>query len=228
MEYRLPLPQCLKSFWPGALLLLAAALPAQAKPENVSDGEIAMLPPYCQDAYWNGRSMNIERRKVWRARLGSSFEGLHHYCWALVQVQRASTLTAKNQRSFMLNSAVSDFMYSINNSVPDFVLLPEILYRMGEAYQSDDNITAALQSYESSRARKPDYWPSYLKAAEILERLKLRGKAVDLLREGLSHAPAEPALLERYKALGGKLPIEPAMPAASAATPETPASQPTS
>lgn len=199
------------------LLLLNAATPVHASPANVGDGEIAMLPPYCLDADWSGRNMNLERRKVWRARLGPSFDGLHHYCWALVLARRASTVTDKARRSFMYNEAVGDYMYAINNSAKDFILLPELLYRMGEAYAGDGNVASALSAFEASRQRKADYWPAYLKAAELLDKMKLRSKAVELLREGLYFSPDQPALLERYKALGGSLPIPYAAAAASAA-----------
>src|SRR6218665_535223 len=201
----------------GAFLLLGIVCPAHSGSNpSASDGDLALLPPYCQDANWDGRVMDTERRAVWRARLGQSFQGLHHYCWGLIKLRRAMVIAEKDQRSFTLKSAVGEFQYAIANSSADFLLLPEMFYRMGETHLADNNLNEALRSFEASRARRADYWPSYLKAAEALDQVKLRGRALDLLREGLSYSPSQPAMLERYKAWGGKFPI-PVAPAVTAA-----------
>jgi tetratricopeptide (TPR) repeat protein len=101
--------------------------------------------------------------------------------------------------------AVGDFDYVVRNATPDFILLPEVYLRLGEAYAELGNTAAALQAYEESARRKPDYWPAYVNAAQIYERVGLKKQALARIADGLKAAPQQPILQQHYKRLGGDL-----------------------
>jgi tetratricopeptide (TPR) repeat protein len=105
----------------------------------------------------------------------------------------------------MLSTATADYAYTIANSTPDFVLLPEILVRLGEAYALLPELAKAIQSYERAIEIKPDYWPAYERLATAYTQARLPDRALEALRNGLRVLPEQPELLRQYKQLGGKL-----------------------
>lgn len=188
-----------------ACLALLGGVPvvALSEPRNVSDGEIALLPVYCKDKEWNGGSVETYRKERWIASLGNSWKGVHHYCWALVNVRRAM-LTAANpvQRKYLIEVAVSDYFFAIENSTAEFLVLPEIHLRLGEAYELLNQPAAAIKAYENAIKLKPDYWPAYQRQAEVLIKLKLNDRAKQVVAEGLRAVAEQPELLELSKRLG--------------------------
>jgi tetratricopeptide (TPR) repeat protein len=116
----------------------------------------------------------------------------------------------------MINSAIADYYYVVNNSTPGFVLLPEIFLRIGEAHVLLNSPVAALEAFSKARDIKPDYWPAYARAADVLESVGKRTVARSLLEDGLRLMPDEPALQSAYKRLGGNpTDVSPASPAPS-------------
>jgi tetratricopeptide (TPR) repeat protein len=217
---------------PLALIIAAAligALPLAnaAEPERVSAGEMAMLPPYCADKRWSGRSEpSAERRAHWRALLGSSWGGLHHYCWALVNVSRATLMPmAVGARLLLLEQAVNDYRYTLDNSTADFVLLPEILTRLGEAQAMRGRQMEAITAYERAISAKSDYWPAYERLALTFAEAKLPKRALEAAKRGLIEVPGQTRLMELFLRFGGD-PKDPDLvapapaPAASGPVPE--------
>ncbi len=216
-------------WWSGIWLALLAH-GASAAPDNITRGEIALLPGYCPDTQTFSRddartSVKSER---WRAMFGPTFSALHHYCWGLISVSRARSPGVLGlTRQGLLMSAINDFRYVVQHATPDFILLPEIYYRMGETQLELQAYGAALDAFTMSRQAKPDYWPPYARWAEALVKLGKKNEALAHLEQGLRLMPAEPALAAPYQQLGGNygrfltsLPLPPALPtpAASSAT----------
>ena len=188
--------------------LAGAAALAVAKPENVTDGELALTPPYCPDtmgfkygdAYYN----TSPRAAHWVGLMGKNFWSLHHYCWALINLRRAQMAgVAPMVRRGLLENVVSDCIYVVKNTAPDFILLPEIHTRIGETQLLLGNPGAAYDSFAQARALKPDYWPAYVRWAEVLVKTKQKAEAKKLIAEGLRHAPDAKPLIDQYRLLGG-------------------------
>ncbi|MBK9234538.1 MAG: hypothetical protein IPO19_00100 [Rhodoferax sp.] len=94
----------------GALLCAWPAL-VFAAPENITDGELALLPEYCQDVqairYGNASYNPSPRAAHWVGLLGQPFWSLHHYCWGLIHVRRAQQPNVPAvQRTGMITSAI--------------------------------------------------------------------------------------------------------------------------
>jgi tetratricopeptide (TPR) repeat protein len=189
------------SFW--------VAPPAMAqRPVNVTAGELALLPEYCPDTqgfkYGDAYANTSPRAAYWVGLMGLTFWHHHHYCWALVKKHRAMQAgLTDQQRKGLLGNAVSDLEYVVRHATPNFPLLPEVHYRMGEYELLLDNPAAAKEAFEAAIQIKPTYWPAYVMWAEALDRLKLRREALLYLERGLRHTPNEPAMREAYQRMGG-------------------------
>lgn len=212
-----------------ALLALLASLPAAAsKPANITQGEVALLPPYCIDTmgfgYGDAYHNTSPRAGHWVAMLGAkSFWSLHHYCWALVDLRRAKLPAQKMEvRRGTLERAYGNCVYVLEHGARDLILLPEIYTRMGEISLLLGNIGAASEAYGRARELKPDYWPAYSQWASVLIKTGQKAAALELVRAGLAQAPDAEALREQYRQLGGN-PAEFARAAAPAAAASAPA-----
>jgi tetratricopeptide (TPR) repeat protein len=129
---------------------------------------------------------------------------MHHYCWALISANRAKRGgIAPQERRYLYQSAINDSFFVIENSQPDFVLLPEIYFRMGQYYSAMGDASRAMEMLQKSREIKADYWPAYLELAAINLALGRRQAAIDFLETGLQNSPGQAQLaaeLQRIKA----------------------------
>jgi tetratricopeptide (TPR) repeat protein len=192
------------------LLFLLVAIPdVNARPQNVTDEEIALTSPFCLDteAFRGGHQCQIGRTQksyYWQEVLGNGFCHLHHYCWAEVHLLRANKMsTPAVERKRQFGYAANEFNYVIKNSPPDFILLPEVFTRKGEAELRIDDFINANKSFAKARALKPDYWPAYTGWIEALIRAGRKEDAKALAKRGLEYSPKARLLIEQYKRLGG-------------------------
>lgn len=191
-------------------LLLAAGVPAAAQgipgyPDSVTEydpREVAMLPAFCphtqlfRERVPGGNDPEAIRR--WHAAMGDTFLAMHHYCWGLMHMHRARVLARDEQvRRFNYASAIGEFDYVIRHARPDFVLLPEILTKRGEALLGLGRAAAAITEFERAIELKPDYWPPYAQIADYHQSQGDREKARAILQAGLEHAPDAKALRRR-------------------------------
>lgn len=198
------------------LLALACGTASSNTPQNMTPGEIARLPAYCVDA--QGMSPNsgtpsapTPTQQRWISLMGEPFWHVHHYCWALLNVNRISQAgMTPQQRAFIYTSAIGDCNYVVNLSPPDFVLLPEIFLRMGQYHLAADRPVDALMHFDKSRQAKPDYWPAYLESAKLNASLKRTQEAINILKAGLEVMPNETRLSDALTALTAAKP-EPAI-----------------
>lgn len=193
----------------GALLMWFAGQAFASFP--ATDAERAVLPIYCKDtmgfAGYGDSSYNTSpRAKTWVAKMGETFWAMHHYCVGLVKRNRALRAgVSPTERKFLMESAVGEYAYVLNNlKDPNFVLLPEIYTRVGEAQLVASNPGAADKAFARARAIKPDYWPAYSQWAEYLMQIGKQAEAKQLVKAGLEQAPQARMLIEQYRLLGGK------------------------
>jgi tetratricopeptide (TPR) repeat protein len=196
----------------GLLCLLGLggfAAPVWAQlPPNMTVGERAMLPPYCADTqgfgiYGDASYNTSPRAGHWISLMGKTFWHMHHHCYALVRMHRAQFAETPQARKGHLNGAVGDFLYVVNNGTADFVLLPEVLLKTGDAYVQLGDFGKAMDAYTAARTKKPDYWPAYTHWAKALADAGLKAKAMAALEDGLRVMPNEPNLIKAYAKLGG-------------------------
>jgi len=190
------------------LALAATVTIAMARPENVTDGELALTPPYCPDTigfkYGDAYHNTSPRAAHWVGMMGKSFWAMHHYCWALINIRRSQAAgVPPATRKYLLENAIADCTYVLQNSSADFILLPEIYTRIGETHLMLANPAPAYEAFAQARSIKPDYWPAYQRWAEVLIKSGQKAEAKKLVAEGLRHAPDAKPLLDQYRQLGG-------------------------
>lgn len=215
--------------WAAAAIALSATAALAAEPTNITQGELALTPAFCQDVQgingWTQHMRESPRSPFWIAQMGKTFWGMHHYCWALVNIQRSRMVGQSQQdRAFKIHSAISDYHYVVGIAPPDFVLLPEVFHLIGEAHVMVNEYAQAIDAYQKSKRLKADYWPPYEGHAKVLEKLGQKAEARAVVEAGLRVIPGEPRLLSLFTRLGGNpaklpppLPKPPAAAAASAA-----------
>jgi len=192
-----------------AMLPAVACLQSQAqKPPDVTAGEVALLPAYCahSQSFAGGGFPEgpLPGQKPWIAKMGHGFWAVHHYCWAMINANRAAATTGLQAREYLLSRAIDDCKYVVTNTSADFVLLPEIYLRMGEYYERLGQPVAALLHFERSQQTKPDYWPAYLHTAQLQAKLGKRAAAVAAVSEGLKQVPQQAQLQVELARLSGR------------------------
>ena len=210
----------------AAAIALSTTAALAAEPKNITQGELALTPAFCQDVQtingWAQHGRESPRSPFWIAQMGKTFWGMHHYCWALINIHRSRAPgQTQQERTFKIHSAIADYYYVVEIAPPDFVLMPEVFHLIGEAHVMVNEYVQAIDAYQKSRRYKADYWPPYEGHAKVLEKLGKKVEARAVLADGLALMPAEPRLLTMYKRLGGdpaKLP-PPRVPVPVAAAP---------
>lgn len=192
-----------------ALSFIFATGVAIAKPDNITDTEMSLLPRYCPDTmgfnYGDAYSNTSPRAGHWVGLMGKSFWAMHHYCWGLIALNRSQKSgTPTNVRLSLWESARGDFGYVVKNAPPDFIMLPEIFTKIGTVELLLSHPDRANEAFSRARQLKPDYWPAYSHWAEYLMKIGKRPEALKVVASGLANAPGSKVLLEQYRTLGGK------------------------
>ena len=223
----------LRSCLTALLLVPLAAVTCAQSPKDVTDGELALLPPFCYDTmnmrYGSSAYNPSPRAAHWVSLMGQSFWAMHHYCWAKINQRRIfAPGTDPKFRIGLLSGVVGDFGYVIKNSPPDFIMLPEIYSSLGEVELLRKNPAAANDHFSTARKLKPSYPPPYQMWSEYLVSIGKKDEAKAHLKTGLEHNSAAVSLQALYKKLGGDpstiVPVDPpaaSTPAASQASAET-------
>src|SRR5689334_8100119 len=84
--------------------------------EEMDSRDVAMLPRYCMATQNFRDRFHTDPAEVeyWKQVLGLTLNDMHHYCWAMMQTNRALMLARTAQvREFYLDSAVKNIDYVI-------------------------------------------------------------------------------------------------------------------
>lgn len=191
------------------IVLLLVCLPAWAqKPPGITEGEMALLPEFCQDAqgfkYGDAYFNPSPRAPKWVGMMGQTFWAMHHHCWALIRINRSKAAgTSRQMIEGHLRAAIGDFIYVLNHANRDFILLPEIYTRIGDAHVQLEEYGSALQAYKNAREVKPDYWPAYVHWADVLAKVGKRKEAKALVEEVLKITPNDVVVQNHFRRFGG-------------------------
>ena len=170
--------------------------------------DVALLPPFCrytQDFREKlaGGNDEVQQRR-WEGTLGPSFHHLHHYCYGLMKANRGLFLARTQQaKTYYLNDAIAEFNYVIDRAPDDFILLPEMLARQGQAQLHLGQAFAANESIERAISIKPDYWLPYAVVSDFYKGNGDTERALEWIRRGLKSAPSVQALQSRLAELDG-------------------------
>ncbi len=174
--------------------------------KQLTAGEIALLPPYCEQSEASPSfKYRSERWIYWATRLGETFPSIHHYCRGLNNY-RIAHWQGRGSRDFRarVNAFIGECDFVINYAKPGFPLLPEVLTKMGQAYVDLEQWDLALIKFEEAKSVKRDYWPPYKYAAEIYHKGGQNEIARELLEKAFHYSKGLADVRELYLKAGGK------------------------
>ena len=184
----------------------ASTARADNEPKNMTAGEKALLPVWCLDAqsfgYGDASFNTSPRAGHWVALMGKTFWAAHHHCWALIRMHRARAAgLPANIRLSLIEGAIGDYQYVLANATPDFPLLPEVYTRMGEAYIAFGVPSQAMEAFAMARKIKPDYWPPYVRWAEVLVKSGRSKEGLEHVEHVMKMVPEDVELQRQYRLL---------------------------
>lgn len=185
----------------GFVVGLVFSLQAQGA-ANITDAELAVLPPYCAAKM---RTHDPVATQSWESQFGhENWIHIHHYCDALVEVNRAQHSNAY-ERKRSLDNATGQFDYVLKNTRPDFFMQPDFHYGKGRALQLQNAEGAAIAEFQRAVEIRADFVPALIELVKFYKRTGKHDMALSVLRRGLEKSPAAVSLRKRYKELGGDL-----------------------
>jgi len=188
------------------MITSAFAVEAHAAGAGYSAHEVAALPEYCpytqgfRDQFGGG---NAEAASYWGQQLGPEAMHMHHYCRGILFINRARGSMPK-ERGKWYGLAIGELDYILRNVKEDYVLLPEMLTRKGEALVHLKNFVEAQPVLRKAIELKPDYWPAYARLAEGFIILKQPDAAREVLKEGIARADDPRGLQRMLDELGNQ------------------------
>lgn len=230
--------------WSLGLGLMLAGGFVQADDRIPSLLEMRVLPPYCPHTQIISSSYGRQQApgrydaqtKPYVDLYGGDFWHLHHYCFGLVQANRAYKAQGASARKGHWTRAVGEIDYVIRSASPGFILLPELRTQKATALFKLNRNSEAVLELQKAIQQAPDYARAYAVLSDYFRDARNKGQALKTLEDGLTHAPEDRGLLRRYANLGGKKkfvapPVpqaaaepaaaEPTAPEAAGAAPET-------
>jgi tetratricopeptide (TPR) repeat protein len=179
-----------------------------AEGEDVEPGvpftqdELRTLPRVCLAQSYINRSLadpivpEVEREQ-WKAKMGHDYMHLHHYCWSLMLLARASRSKDARVRNANYKAAISNFDYVISNVSREFPLKPEVYLRKGMTLRLVGDDSGASREFTNAIANKPDYTPAYAALVDLQLDLGNTQDAEKVLDAGLSQVPGSKILAEK-------------------------------
>ncbi|MBE0437705.1 MAG: tetratricopeptide repeat protein [Methylomicrobium sp.] len=180
-----------------SLLLMLIILDANAE-FDVSDTELAMLPPYCAARY--GKT-SPEQAALWQRRIGKNWIHMHHYCHGLRALNNSMLSTDKNKRTEHLNRALNQFDYVLEHGSKRFPLLPELHAKKGEAYVRLNQTGQAVKEYNTAISINPKYTKAYAGLSNLYRKQNQKQEAITILKKGLKYNPNSKVLKLRLQKL---------------------------
>jgi tetratricopeptide (TPR) repeat protein len=171
----------------------SAALQGEIKPH-----EVGVLPEYCRHTITFSPTFGSkEGTRFWLQELGEPFKAMHHYCWALIALNRANRFSATPQeKRHNYSSAASDIEFVLRYANDEFVLMPEILTRRAEALIKLEEFRGAERDLGRAIQIKADYWPAYAALAQSFQAQGNVARAIRVLEEGIGKVK-DPRMLQR-------------------------------
>ena len=176
-------------------------------PFGPTDTEMVFMPDYCK-AKFGGPKTTIYQ--AWAGRAGKHlriWEGMHHFCAGLNNMNRYLRLTNNPKRAYYLSRAVPEMNYNLSKLPDDFILAGEMYLNRGLAYQLMNKQGEATIDFNKAITVDPTRVQGYLGLADIYLKSSNKKKALDIVTSGLKNNPASKALQRRYLSLGGKAPF---------------------
>lgn len=185
----------------GWLLAISAVSAWAVAPVQPTEEEFRSLPEVCVKRL-KGTMSRDEMRM---------YPHLHHYCFGLNFVNRASRSKSAQSRGFNLGNAIDNFDYMVKFLPPGHWMRPQVYVDKGKAHVQAAQHAEAVELFNRAITENPAFEPAYLQLIEALKRTGAQGSALEIATAGLRYIPSSGLIKRAYFELGGKEPLpEPA------------------
>ncbi|SRR6266513_348500 len=206
-QRRVAVISSMREIFAAAGFALALLMPLQAEAQvSYEPSLVSRLPEYCKYTQLfrdnvPGGNNPAEIERLTRL-MGNTFIHMHHYCFGLMNVNRAAFLSnTRGDRLHNLNYSLLEFDYVIDRAPADFSLLPEILTRRGESLILLDRSAEAMLEFQRAIKIKADYTLPYAAMSDYYKGTGQLPKAREWLEKGLAAAPNARPLMRRMAEL---------------------------
>lgn len=176
----------------GMLLLCAAPSWAQGK---APDDGLGFLPQVCQDRLRYGQLPNHPTTLHWLKVLGGGYSYLHHYCYGLEDIAKASRYGVTDaERQHYLRGAVGEINFVLARTDETFLLRYAMLLAQADAWTKLRNWPKAQAVLQSAIELKPEEEVGYYRLAEVQLSAGQRTEARGTLEKGLQRKPGSTSL----------------------------------
>lgn len=192
----------------AALFGLFLTLPAHSAEvlpwTPITQAEFKTLPPYCEVRLKSGS--RTPEWVLWAGKLGKGFIDVHHYCQALMHLQRYYSATRPQIRRLFLQEATHnlDYMIRANHSVAELSILPDVYVDRGRTLLLQKKDGEALQAFLQAIKLNPATVSAYVALSDLSLKAGNKQNALQYAEDGLKNVPDNRALQHRYQALSGR------------------------
>lgn len=162
----------------------AVAANGLSEPYKLTDADFAILPALCRAKIT--QSKNREVQEQWIRRYGSSWGGMHHYCYGLKALNLAyRDFKDSAKRSYFSTLAVKEIDYVLENAEPGFPLRPEMLIQRGRALTLARSYEDAKQSFEEALKTDPKSVDAWVALSDLYGQMGKNAEAKKVLEQAL-------------------------------------------
>ena len=180
-------------------ILLLSPLVSYAGGYPKTDAEFARLPAYCKARLH--KAATPLQKKVWRKKIGKDFMHIHHYCVGLNLLNQSHQIGKKQAKRDALKAAIKQISYTQRHASEQFVLQPEMAYKIGGIYERLGDRSTAMKEYRKGIALNPRIPALYAALSDLFKAIGDDEEALNVLKRGLKHKPKSKKLNRRLKKL---------------------------
>lgn len=173
------------------LLILMPSLSLAGSCKDVEKVGYDVLPPYCEARckYSINDRHRVPAVEKWHSTLGhQTYVHLHHYCFGLAYDYMNN-----------LRLASGEYSYVLHYWPKDSVLRPMALYKKALVSKRSGNTQSFVELLRQAINVKSTFTPPYAELSDWAFGIGEKQRAIDYLKEGLSHNPDSKLLNDRLK-----------------------------
>lgn len=166
--------------------------------------ELRKLPAWClhHPSVIGREKASLLPKDATLTRIGATgCGGVHHYCWALVQVNRAGFAHNLRDRKVNYKLALSNLEYTLNSSTQSCLLLPVIYMKVGEVQAKLGDYSNAVLSYRRVIDKQPHLSMAYYGLSNVYLRQDQYDEAIAVLEAGIKANPSSTSLKKHLEEL---------------------------
>lgn len=167
-----------------------------------AENEWAAWPAVCRarfvvagDGVGSRYESRIPKSEVrrWEISMGGAWYALHHYCYGLLYLTRASSMYDEKQHAHLLSNAIQELHFAYDRVEPSDPFYGEVASRLSTAYKESGDLESAYRIADLVIVKKPSRPDGYFLKSSLFREQGEIEEAIKVLEEGLKNVehPAE-------------------------------------